>query len=193
VIALDLSPGMLASLREAMARDGIGNLRIVQGRWPLPPAQRPHADVALIANVGYDIEAIAEFLDAMEASANRLCVAVLLDRQPSALAERFWPPIHGEQRVRLPALHEFVELLTARGTRPDVTLVERPPRGFRDEAALLEFVRRQLWIAPGGERERRLAELVHREAVELPGGVGLSESDRAVQGIVRWKPRRRSA
>ena len=39
---------------------GIGNVRIVEGRWPLGAGilPAPAADVALIANVGYDIETI---------------------------------------------------------------------------------------------------------------------------------------
>ena len=61
-------------------------------------------DVALIAHLGYDIEAIGPFLDAMEAATTRLCVAVLMERQPSSIADPFWPPIHGEERVALPAL-----------------------------------------------------------------------------------------
>ena len=53
-----------------------------------PPAS---ADVVLIAHVGYDIEAIGPFLDALEAAARRCCVAVLMDRVPASAADPFWP------------------------------------------------------------------------------------------------------
>ena len=76
------------------------------------------ADVGLIAHVGYDIEEIGPFLDALEAASRRLCVALLMERAPAAAADPFWPPVHGEERVALPALLDAVELLTARGTEP---------------------------------------------------------------------------
>ena len=134
VIAVDASAGMLAALREGMAEHGIGNVRIVQGRWPMEPERQGGssgalpgilADVALIANVGYDIEAIGPFLDAMEAAARRLCVAVLMDRQPASVAERFWSAVHGEERATLPGLVDFLDLLRARGASPSLVSLER--------------------------------------------------------------------
>src|SRR5207247_1736522 len=74
VIAVDPSPTMLAGLRAGMAEHGIDNIRVVEGRWPLPPADSGAppadiaADVALIAHVGYDVEAIGPFLDARQAA-----------------------------------------------------------------------------------------------------------------------------
>ncbi len=205
VIAVDASAGMLAALREGMAEHGIGNVRIVQGRWPLepgahgasgagdadaPPRPRILADVALIANVGYDIEAIGPFLDAMEASARRMCVAVLMDRQPASVAEQFWPAVHGEERATLPGLAEFLDLLRARGVTPSLESLARPPRGFPSEEALVEFIRRQLWVAPGSAKDDRLRELIRAELVKRPGGVGLRVQRPSRAGVVRWGPRR---
>src|SRR3954454_1869950 len=53
VLALDASPGMLDGLRTMMALHGVANVQPWLGRWPY--ADPPHADVALIVNVGYDI------------------------------------------------------------------------------------------------------------------------------------------
>ena len=110
VIALDPSTGMLDGLRAGMAESGIANVRVISGRWPAD-ADGLAVDVALIAHVGYDVEEIGPFLDAMEGAAGRLCVAVLMDQAPAALANPFWPEIHGEERVPLPALRELVALL----------------------------------------------------------------------------------
>ena len=70
VIAVETSSSMLGALRDDMAEFGIANIRIVEGRWPLGKGSFPvpAADVSLIAHVGYDIEAIGPFLDAMEAA-----------------------------------------------------------------------------------------------------------------------------
>jgi molybdenum cofactor cytidylyltransferase len=202
VIALDPSVGMLDALKEQMAEHGIENIRPIEGRWPLEPGSPaaevlgpfPVADVALIAHVGYDIEQIGPFVDAMEAATRRTCVALLMERQPSSLADPCWPVVHGEERVSLPALPDFVELLRARGRAPDVTMVERRPRRFADRETLEGFLRRQLWIAPDGPKagafERAVAELT----VEDPdGGVGLAGQPSLSVGAVVWTPGRPAA
>ena len=84
VVALDPSEGMLTVLREGMAENEIGNVRVVQSRWP--STEKMSADACLISHIGYDIEEIGPFLEAMEASASRLCVAILLARSPAFVA-----------------------------------------------------------------------------------------------------------
>ncbi len=192
VVALDPSAGMLAALREEMAARGIANVRPVEARWPLDDpaaAAELRADVALIAHLGYDIETIGPFLAAMEAAADRFCVAVLMERQPSAVADAFWPPIHGEARVALPALGDFLRLLEAMGRSFEVERFPRPPRGFDSRDQLLAFLRRQLWVAEGSEKDRRLVALVGERAVERDGRWFVDDRTVAT-GVVRWRPPR---
>ena len=185
VIAVDPSSSMLAALQEGTAAHGVTNLRAIEDRWPM--ADPPAADVALIAHVGYDIEAIGPFVDAMEASARRFCVAVLMERPPASVADRFWPIVHGESRLALPALPEFVDLLRARGREPSMTMTERPPRQFEQLAQLEGALRRQLWIADGGEKERRFREAFDELAVEGPDGTfSLAGQEASIIGIVTW-------
>jgi SAM-dependent methyltransferase len=194
VIALDPSTGMLDALRDQMAEFGIANVRPVEGRWPpdaglaatLGPS--PVADAALIAHVGYDIEAIGPFVDAMEEASRRLCIAVLMERQPASVADPFWPPVHGEARVTLPALPEFLELLRARGREPSVTVVQREPRTFTARSELEGFLRRQLWIADGGDKERRYRATLGELVVERDGGFGLRDQAPMPVGVVVWRP-----
>ncbi|TMC66457.1 MAG: class I SAM-dependent methyltransferase [Chloroflexi bacterium] len=196
VIAIDPSAGMLAVLRELMQEHGIANVRVVEGRWPPDGALAPQlgplpiADVALIAHVGYDIEAIGPFLDAMEAAARRTCVAVLMDSTPASVAAPFWPPVHGEPRVPLPAMPEFVGLLRARGREPHVAEAQREPRRFESREALEASLRRQLWIADGGEKERRYRELLDRLVVEDDGHFGLAGQGPLPVRVVTWSPPR---
>ncbi|MGC8634434.1 MAG: NTP transferase domain-containing protein [Candidatus Limnocylindrales bacterium] len=188
MIALDPSPAMLGALRTSAREHGISNIRTVEARWPVDPRDGLSAlaaDVAMIANVGHDVEPIGPFLDAMEAAAGR-CVAVLMDRQPAAAAEPFWPPIHGEARVPLPALPELIELLRARGAAPVVTSFARPLRPFPDVDALLDYLRGQLWLAPGSEKDRRLRDLVRADLVPRAGGVGLRSELPMHVGVARW-------
>jgi CTP:molybdopterin cytidylyltransferase MocA/SAM-dependent methyltransferase len=195
VIAVDPSPTMLAGLRAGMAEHGIDNVRVIEGRWPLPAAasdaQSPRvaADVALIAHVGYDIEAIGPFLDAMEAATRRLCVAVMTDRTPASLAEAYWPAVHGETRVPLPAMPAFVDLLRARGRAPDVRTVDRMERFFGGAEEALTSLRRQTWVAPDGPKDRRLQAALRERLVARPdGSVGLTGAPILRVDVATWRP-----
>jgi CTP:molybdopterin cytidylyltransferase MocA/SAM-dependent methyltransferase len=196
VIALDASAGMLEALREDAADHAIGNVEPILGRWP--PGQSapevtgtlgvfPCTDVALIAHVGYDIEAILPFIEALEAASRRLCVAVLMDAQPGSLAGPLWPPVHGEARVILPGLNELVELLHLRGRLADVRRLPREPRMFADREALLTLVRRQLWVAEGSEKDAHLREALEPLIVEEASGIRFGVDELGGIGIVTWR------
>lgn len=192
VIALDASSGMLDALLELQAEHGVADIEVVETRWP--PADgdlgRFAADVALIAHVGYDIEAIGPFVEAMESVAGRLCVAVLMERQPSSIADVCWPPVHGESRVALPALPEFVELLRARGREPSIERLERAPRRFESREQLEGFLRRQLWLEEGSAADRRFRAALDDVVVRDPDGrVGLRDQHPLPIGIVTWSAR----
>src|SRR5215471_5183604 len=142
VIAIEPSEGMRSVLQQGMADHGISNIEIVSARWPMESA--PVADVSLIAHIGYDIQEIGLFLDAVEASARRLCVAVLVTPSPPHAAEPFWPPIHGEARVPLPSLTEFLVLLLSRGRLFDLRLCARDPVTHVDQDGPLRWLFQQL-------------------------------------------------
>jgi CTP:molybdopterin cytidylyltransferase MocA/SAM-dependent methyltransferase len=189
VIALDASPGMLDALLEIKSEHGVTDVEVVETRWPPPDTDlsRFAADVALIAHVGYDIEAIGPFVDAMETAARRMCVAVLMERQPASIADPCWPPVHGESRVPLPALPEFVELLRARGRSPVVEMAEREPRWFASRGEIEGFLRRQLWVEPGSAADRRFqAALDTLLVVDPDGRVGLKGQRPLPIGVVTW-------
>ena len=113
----------------------------------------PAADVSLIAHVGYDIEAIGPFLDAMERATRTRCLAMLTDRSPASVADPFWPLVHGEDRVAAAALPDLVERSSLAAATRWSTVVERSPRSFDSVGALTAFLRRQLFIAEGGEKD----------------------------------------
>lgn len=195
VVAIDPSAGMLAALAEGQEASRIANVRRLEGRWPPDADLRgalgpfPVADGALIAHVGYDIEEIGPFVDAMEAASRRLCVAVLMERQPAAIADPFWPLVHGEPRIGLPALQEFVALLETRGRRPEVSMVENPGRRFPNRDDLVAVIRRQLWIADGSEKHRRFEAALETLVEPSEHGFRLRDQPRFPIGVVTWKPR----
>jgi SAM-dependent methyltransferase len=192
LVAVEPSPGMRKALRAGLAEHGIGNMRVVPGAWPdaldgLGPL--PVADVSLIAHVGYDIEEIGPFLDAMEAATRDRCVALLTDRSPASVADPFWPVVHGEARVALPALPELLAILHARGRRTEVIRVAREARTFDSVPALAAFLRRQLFIAEGGEKDVHFRATLPDRIVLRDGGWTLADRPAGAIGIVTWGPR----
>ena len=192
VIAVEPSASMRNALRTGRAEHGLDNVSIVGAAWPAALGELgevPVADVALIAHVGYDIEDIGPFLDAMEAAASRLCVAVMTDQSPASVADPFWPIVHGVERVPLPALPELAELMRARGRSVEIERVERSPRTFDSFDGLATFVRRQLWIAEDGEKEQRFRTALAAMARELDDdGWTLRNPPVGSIGIMTWEP-----
>jgi len=187
VIAVEPSEGMRNVLKAGMAEHGIANIETVSARWPMEGA--PTADVSLMAHIGYDIEEIGPFLDAVEASARRLCVAVLVTPSPPQPAERFWPPIHGEPRVPLPSLTEFLVLLLARRRLFELRLFAREPLLHADREGPLRWLYQQLFITPDTEKGHRLAALARDAITSREGRWALSWSPAPVVGVVSWRPR----
>ena len=191
VIAVEPSASMRQAMRTGIAEHGTQNIRIVGAAWPEALGQLgepPVADVALIAHVGYDIEQIGPFLDALEAAVRQRCVAVLTDRSPASVADPFWPIVHGEERAALPALPELIAVLRARGRDTELQRVGRPPRTFESPQALETFVRRQLFIAPGGAKDDRFRAALRDRIVERDGGWTLADPPAGSIGIVTWTP-----
>ena len=189
VVAVEPSGGMRRALRTGMGEHGIGNVRVVPGAWPDALDELgdlPAVDVALIAHVGYDIDAIGAFLDGMEAATRDRCVALMTDSTPGSVADPFWPLVHGEGRVALPALPDLVELLEARGRDPQVRIVERSPRSFDSVPALTAFLRRQLFIAEGGDKDVHFRAILPDHITRRDGGWTLTERPVGSLGVVTW-------
>ncbi len=186
VIAIDPSEGMLNVLREGMAEHHIGNIEVIKGRWPEVSA-RIHGDVSLISHIGYDVEEIGPFLDAMESAARRLCVAVLLEQPPPTEADRLWPAVHGEARAALPSLPEFLALLLARGKLFEVQLTDRSPQSYAEPDQPLTWLRQQLWVAPDGPKDLKLQQVLRERLTEREGRYALNWNPVRV-GIVTWWP-----
>ena len=88
----------------------------------------------------------------------------------------------------MPALPDFVELLSARGRQPAVERVVVEPRRFDTRASLEGYVRR-LWIDPSGPNEARLQSALDELAVEDGAGWTIKGRDPSDIGIVTWESR----
>jgi hypothetical protein len=156
-----------------MAHYDVRNIRAVNGRWPAV-AREVSGDIALMSHIGYDVEDIGPFLDAMDTAARRARIAVLLSQPPPTEADRFWPLIHGVERAALPSLPEFLSLLLARGRLFEVRLVDRSPQSYEQPDQALAWLRQQLWTAPGSPKDVLLERLARERLQERDGRFALS-------------------
>ena len=188
VIAVDPSPGMLGVLREGMAEHAIPNVRVVEGRWPAAAADPTvKADVSFIAHVGYDVEQIGPFVEAMEGAARRLCVAMLFWRRPTWAMDRLWPAVHGVERAPLPAMREMVTLLMARGRPVGIQMVEQPPASFESPDQVIGVARHQTWVREGSEKDQRLEQAIRARLIERDGRFSFDWSPTYL-ALVTWTP-----
>jgi CTP:molybdopterin cytidylyltransferase MocA/SAM-dependent methyltransferase len=189
LVAVDSSASMLEALREIADDYDIENVRTIHSRWPIADPMSLASEVVLIAHVGYDIEDIGSFVDALETASRRLCVAVLMDGAPAAAADPFWPPVHGEERVPLPSLPDFIELLRVRGRKPSASRVTIEPRRFESRTVIEGFARRQLWIDPSGLKESRFQAALDDLTLQDSDGWTLKDRPPSDIGVVTWRPR----
>ena len=192
VIAVEPSSGMRAELAQMQLEHGVMNVEVREQRWPSDDTEiSSMADVALISHVGYDIEPIGEFLNTLERSATRECVAILYDRSPGSLFWEVWPAVHGEEQVHLPGANEFVELLEARGAQVDAVEIgrggdrQRFVFGSPDDA--MGWARRRLWLAEDSSRLPVLRDAVAELMIERDGSWSLP--DQPKQMLIRWRAR----
>ncbi len=186
VIAIEPSAGMRAEFEEIRAQHGIENARVFDQRWPT--ADPPRGDVAMISQVGYDIEPIGELLDTMERSAARECVAVMYEQAPGGLFHELWPAIHGEPQIQLPGLAALLELLEARGADVSVNRSQRRRWRYRSREEAESFARRRLWLKPDSAKLSRLHDALD-DLLVSDDNETLATPTTMTQGIVRWRGR----
>lgn len=192
VVAIEPSPSMRAEFARMQVEHGIMNVDVRDQRWPSDdPEISGMSDVALISHVGYDIEQMGAFLDTMERSATRECVALQFDRAPGSMFWQVWPKIHGEEQAHLPGALELIELLEARGAEVEASELER--RGDRQRFAFaapdaaMDWARRRLWLAEDSSRVPVLREAVEELLIERDSGWSLP--DQPKQMLIRWRTR----
>ncbi len=186
VIAVEPSAAMREALSESAVRAEINNVEVLSLRWP-EGSDRLNVDFSLMAHVGYDITDINAFIDGLERATRVRCFASMMDRAPSSGFERLWQQVHGEERIVLPAMREFIHLLLARGAAPDVRIYRRDVHPHTP-AEIRGFARRRLWLAEGSEKDQHLQQLLD---AEFEKGTGQFER-RSVVSLISWEPAARS-
>ncbi|HVB64298.1 MAG TPA: methyltransferase domain-containing protein [Nitrolancea sp.] len=184
VTAIEPSAAMREALAASAIQHGVENVEIIDLRWP-NGSEQIEVDFSLMSHVGYDIREINPFIDGLERATRRRCFASLMDRAPSSGFERLWPAVHGEERVVLPAMREFIHLLLARGATPDVRIYPRDVEPFTADQ-IRSFARRRLWLVEGSVKDQFLQRIVDDELARVPGDL---QQPRIVS-LISWEPGR---
>ncbi len=192
VVALEPAEGMADVLEEHLARDGIGNVRVVRKRWEeVDPAAdlNPPYDL-VIASFSVTMEAIDEALlkmDGVTAPGGVVALYWFLDPSFYELAsEALWPDLHGGPYHSGPKADLLFLVLVQLGFLPRAEVLEfdRTYRFSTMDEAMQHFAPR---FSVADDRERALLR-TYLEARALPsegGGIVLRHPSRYAK--VWWR------
>jgi SAM-dependent methyltransferase len=186
VVAVEPSAAMRAVLEEEIARRGAGNVRIVADRWETATVEP--AELVFASHVTYGVQEIAPFLAKMDRLAVRHAALVAFTDPPQAGLAPFWPPVHGEERLRLPCADELVDVLGELGARPVVVnLPVYPPQPFGRVEGALDELRRRLYVAPGSAADARLQTALPKLTEERDGMLWLRDPRPRERRLIHWR------
>ena len=187
VHVVEPSNSMIEQLRESAADAGIENVSVTQATWE--DAEVGAEDMALCAHVVYGVADIEPFLQKMEAHARSLVVLLAFVESPMNRISRFWEPVHGEERIDMPALPELVNVLWEMGIFPDVQMMAPvQPDRFEDRDVALTQLRNRLYVRAGSAEDARLRAAMDDLLVDVDGGVTVEGVPLVRQGFVSWRP-----
>ena len=187
VTVAEPSESMLEQLDEALKETGIANVAAVQGNWE--DVEVEPADIVLCSHVVYGVADIVPFIRKLESHARAKVLVLSFVDSPQAHLTPLWKPVHGEERINLPALPELVDVLWELGIYPDLEMIEVTDRQtFETREAALDQLRGRLWIAPDSDADRRLQTAVDETLEEVGDGFAIRGGRSRRQGLISWGP-----
>ena len=186
VYAVEPSPSMCAVLRETADEHSIENVSVTEAAWA--DASVEPTDVALSSHVVYVIQEIEPFVRKMENHARRQVLGVLFQVPPQAQMSGLWQQVHGEERLRLPCLPEFMPVLEELGIRAEIKeLQARPQSGFESFEEAREMLIRRLYVRPDTAEMERLERALKESLHEVDGAWQIEGSQPIRPCIVSWE------
>lgn len=163
LVAVERDVGMADGLEEEA--EGM-DVTLIRGRWPDVADRVPTADVAMCANVVYDVQDIGPFLRALVDHARTSVVVEMTVSHPWAGLTPYYRALHGLDRPDGPTVGDFVEVVREEiGASCRVTRWEREPGGwFADLEELEAHYGRRLVLPP--ERRHELRDLLPIREIE---------------------------
>lgn len=188
VVAVEPSSSMCQVLREQALESGLENVILVEARWE--EAQVETVDIVLCVHVLYVVAGIESFVRKMEAHAREKVLVVLFQTPPQSQIYPLWQIVHREDRIPLPSLPQFRDVLSQLGINANVEMLEQlPQKGFDDREQALEQLTGRLYLAPGSSQLARLEEILPDLLEETDSGFIVKGSQPLQPALVSWQPR----
>ena len=186
VIAVEPSRSMASALIQQASEHGIGNVSVVQARWE--EAQVDPGDLVICSHVLYTVREIEAFVKKLESHARERVLIVLYKVPPQSQMYPIWKRIHGEERLSLPSLPQFEDVLRELGIDAQLEMLPSGPhRGFDSPQQAVEQLSRRLYLAPGSQKRVLLEEMLP-DMLEEAGGVFRIRGARPLEPALVWWP-----
>ena len=187
VTAVEPSESMREALAAAAREWHVSNLHVIGERWE--DASPDPADIVICSHVVYTVTAIESFVSKLDRFANELVAVVIFDKPAMANFYPIWERVHGEDRLRLPCLAEFKDVLSEMGIRFSTTpLPHWGPIPFEGRSEALRECAQRLFIQPHSKKAALLESLLDESLVETDVGLTLPWAQPHTPCLISWTP-----
>ena len=186
VTVVEPSESMLAQLREATSEAGLSNVETVLSDWETAAVET--ADIVLCAHVVYGVADVSPFLEKLTSHARRLVVLLSFVDSPQSSLAPLWEPVHGEQRINLPALPELMNVLWEMDIYPSVRmLTSMRAQSFESVEAAVDELNGRLFLGEDSDARAWLESLVNDHLEQHDQGYRIKGARPVRQGVISWE------
>ena len=192
LVAVEPSPSLASVLLQQAKDYRIDNVSVVPASWE--EARVDPANIVLCTHVLYTIRDIGPFVRKLDSHAQNWVLIVLYTASPQSQIDPLWRKIHSEERLPLPSLPQFEEVLGELNIAAKVDMLPpQPPRGFDSIEQAMEQLSRRLFLRPETEKLKVLEEILPELMQKAEDGVYRIKGALPQQtALVWWNPQIRT-
>ena len=185
VTVVDPSESMLEQLREAANEAGRSNVDAILSDWET--ADVDASDVVLCSHVVYGVADIRPFIEKLISHAlHRVVLLAFVDSPQSSIAP-LWEPVHGEQRINLPALPELMNVLWEMDIYPSVCmLTSTRAQSFESIEAAIDELSGRLFLGEKSHTHAILESVIEDFLERCDEGFRIVGARPVRQGVIWW-------
>jgi 2-polyprenyl-3-methyl-5-hydroxy-6-metoxy-1,4-benzoquinol methylase len=185
VTAVEPSEAMREQLTATAEAWDVNNISVVADRWE--EATVDQHDLVICAHVVYTVTPIELFIRKLSDHARKTVALVSFERPATATYLPLWTQIHGENRISLPTLPQIENLLGEMAVAYKKTpLQEWISRPFKTREQAQDECQVRLFVKPGSEKSRLLADVLDDSLLVVEGGFRLKWAEPHRPVIVSW-------